>query len=238
MHVRSFLAAAALLTASFAAHASNFGVTVSEGLTSSFFDTANGNPFSGANTASATFTYNNSGIAPGVYNLLNFSNNAPQNQNGAIGDLNSTFGFSSSNVSNYSGSGTVTYNGTQVANYSNLAGFLGSAGSAGNPTYGSYYVFDLGNLYGGTVLTVNHDDGVSLWLNGVQVGTSVSGATPVTTDTFSLTQSGDYTLRYARENGTPSILQVGAQTPEPSSMALLGTGLLSVAGVLRRKRSA
>ncbi len=231
MFSRNTMFGTALLFAALAAHASpisgSYAVTVHEGLThGSGFDTANGNPFSGSNTASATFTY----TGP-----INFDNTAAQNS-GASGDLNSTFGFTSANVGGYSGSGTVV-NGTTVANFNTEAAFLASSGSASSYAYGSYYTFDLGVLSAGTILTVTHDDGISLFQGSTRIGSSVSGPTSQVTDVIDLTSSGDTVLRYARENGTPSVLEVSATsvTPEPSSIALLGTGLLGVAGTLRKR---
>ena len=239
MKLRSFLAAGALLVTGLSAHAATtYAVTVSEGLTGpSGFNTTAGNPFATptatSNTAAAMFTYTGA---------LNFDNTATQNGPGNTGDLNSAFGFSTANVSNYmmvgTGPETVTYpnpGGTVVANYSTLASFLTSSGSASNFDYGSYFTFDLGALPAGTVLTITHDDGISVYQGGTEIGTSVSGPTSVTTDVIDVTNSGDTMLRYARENGTPSILEVTAVTPEPSSLALLGTGVLGIAGLMRKR---
>lgn len=234
MVLRSFLPAAALLSLSFAAHADTltgiFKVTVTEGVTNGVgFDTAAGNPFtSSTNTASASFTYNGA---------INFSNTAPQNST-STGDLNASFFSNAGTISGYAGSGTVTSGSREVANYPTLVSFLASSGSASNFAYGSYYTFDLGVQNAGTILTIRHDDGISIFQGNTQIGTSVSGPTPVTTDTIDLTSTGDTILRYARENGTPSILNVNTSasvTPEPSSFALLGTGLLGFAGVLRKR---
>jgi hypothetical protein len=233
MRLRAIIAAAALLSAGIAAHADTltgtYSVTVSEGLTGgNGFSTTSGNPFTGSNTAHATFTYTGS---------LDFDNTAAQNGPGTTGDTNSAFGFSTSNVSAYSGSGTVTFNSQAIANYTTLSKFLASSGSASSFDYGSYYTFDLGVLSAGTVLSITHDDGISLYQGSTEVGSSVSGATTVTTDVIDVTATGDTILRYARENGTPSILEVSnvTATPEPSSIALLGTSLLGFAGVVRRR---
>ena len=232
MFSRSTMLTAALLSTALAAHASpmsgTYAVTVHEGLTQGVgFDTAAGDPFSGANTASATFMYTGA---------INFDNTAAQNAGGS-GDLNSSFGFTSSSISGYNGSGTVVDGSTTVANYKNKAQFLASSGSAGGYVYGSYYTFDLGNLSAGTILTITHDDGISLFQGATRLGSSVSGPTSQTTDVINLTSSGDTILRYARENGTPSVLEVSstAVTPEPNSIALLGTGLLGIAGMLRKR---
>jgi hypothetical protein len=206
------------------ARANAYTVNVAEGQTfGNGFNTTNLNPFtSGSNTASATFTYTGS---------INFANTNPQNS-GPSGDLNSTFGYTAGNVSNYHGSGTVSVNSTQVADFSSLTSFLNSSGSASNSQYATWISFDLGTLSAGTVLTVTHDDGASVYQNGLSLGQTISGETTQVTDTVRLGGSADTMLYYSRQNGSPSILQVSV--PEPSSIVLLLAGLVGIILVRHR----
>lgn len=162
-------------------------------------------------------------------------------------DLNSTFFNSASNGSivtaTYAGSGTVQYNATTVADFTNLTSFLNSTASTQGFGYGSLYTIDLGIVATGTLLTVVHDDGVSIVQNGARVfsNTKSNGAeanpTAQTTDTFTLNGTGPTTLYYARENSSPSVLKVQATTrvPEPASMAILAVGLFAAAAARRRR---
>ena len=115
-----------------------------------------------------------------------------------------------------------------------LPTFLASSGSASNFQYGSFFTIDLGVLAKGTDLTITHDDGASVFQNGHEVGVMTDAPTTAVTEMVKLTATTDTILYYARENGTPSVLDVSI--PEPASMAVLGAG---VAGALtaRRRRS-
>ena len=157
-----------------------FAVTVSEGVTTGVFDTYNGNPFAaaapGSNTAAAAFTFNGP---------LNFGSSLAGPNFTTSGDLNSTFGFSASNISSYTPACTANCNVvidtssmTQAADFTSLTAFLGSSGSEAITHYGSYYTFDLGVLCcAGTTLVITHDDGVALYQGSTPLHQTTSGLT-------------------------------------------------------------
>jgi hypothetical protein len=217
----------ALSTAS--ASASSYSFSVFEATTG--FGPQNAQPVTvcpptPTNAACATFTY----TGP-----LNFDNPAPPNSDGT-GDLNSVF-FSPGSISGYSGNGTVTYNSQVVANFNNLTAFMASSGSAAPFAYASFYAIDLGTLAAGTILTITHDDGITLYENGAAFGSFTTGPTTAITESAKVGTTGDITLYYTRQNGTPSILQVAV--PEPASLAVFGVALIAMAGAagwMRRDR--
>ena len=178
--------------------------------------------FNGSGAITATFDYSGP---------LSFSDTDSQNS-GNTGDLNSKF-FNSGLISGYVGSGSL--GSPAGADFSSLMSFLGSSGSAANYQYGSFITIDLGSLAAGTILTITHDDGASVYQGATRIGNTTAGPTSAVTETVELTSAGDTTLYYARENGTPSVLDVNV--PEPASLAIIGAGLAGL-GAVRRRRAA
>lgn len=90
----------------------------------------------------------------------------------------------------------------------------------------------------GQSYTVRHDDGTILTIGGVKYINSAS-PTAASDSTFIYTGASgvqNVDLLYAEVNGAPGVLTTAiAPTPEPSTMVLLGTGLVSAAGMIRRR---
>ena len=136
-------------------------------------------------------------------------------------------------------------------NYS-LGGFLNSFGVANNISYKNGYtatstltdtLFEFtGNAFfkQGQTYNVYHDDGVNLYVGGKLV-LGDPGVTAPVNSTFTFAgASGNYAIDYIYANGpvTQADFQTplaNTVTPEPSSIALLGSGLLGLAGMVRRR---
>jgi len=208
-------AATALLVAgslSFAAPAFAGSITISSGSAVVTYD----NTQSGHPTATSTFSNTTAGstFASGTAVPVSFSY-------GQTIAGTSYISYDANTETNGDNGGITVYTTTFTGNY------LGSTGQ----------------------LWLAADDSVVAYLNGVQIGTTggASYNTIVGPQAFSGGVNGLNTLTFYVNNiNTPYSttatagptnldFKFTAATPEPSSLALLGTGILGVAGVMRRK---
>jgi hypothetical protein len=143
--------------------------------------------------------------------------------------------------------------GSGVAGDSNLSSFLtyggdtisglGSAGSD-NVNNGVFEFTGTTTLVAGQTYEFTHDDGMILYLtNGAGTITAINSpsATAADESTFTVPTTGGYSYKviYAEVNGGPGVLTsdiTSSVAPEPSSLLLLGSGLLGLAMVVARKR--
>lgn len=95
---------------------------------------------------------------------------------------------------------------------------------------GSYY-FQKGVTY-----SLTHDDGAVLFVGGIP---KINFPGPVSATTDNWTPGADITdafdLWYMGTNGNPEVLRLSAATPEPTSIIFLGTALIGLGRLLRRK---
>jgi hypothetical protein len=112
-----------------------------------------------------------------------------------------------------------------------------------DPTFQNATVFEFSFTALSTeLLTVNHDDGISLFLAGTEDATNSKNLLPLAASapttaipTSVVIGPGVYDLWYAEVNGLPAVLQASA-VPEPSTWAMMLLGFVGLGFAFRQSR--
>lgn len=175
------------------------------------------------------YTYNAGGVAANAdateANLAGKTLTASGTYIGALDFF--TTGSPSPTVAGFLGSGTGAFS-------------LGVGDASGQMTSGTFQtttLFDFtSNFTGGFAGNIQHDDGISLYDDGVLI-TGASAAKPTANgDTDYAFSGGDFRLVYSAANGNPEELNVDVSAvPLPAAAWLFGSALLGLVAVKRRK---
>jgi hypothetical protein len=237
------LAVSASLTAT--AHATTYTLNGSAWDLPTFYNVPATGSSVYTSTPTATFTVSNSSAT----NLINFNSQVGSN-NSADYTLSSFLTSGGDALTYVTGSGA----GSDLLNATSTNGPCSGSGMSQNCATDFLFQFT-----GTTTLTTGSynfesDDGIILYLTGGILSNyaaiNAPAPTAATLNTFCVgsgsgcVAAGTYSfaLDYAEVDGPPAVLTTNlplgtpSGVPEPSSLMLLGTGLLSAAGMLMRRR--
>jgi hypothetical protein len=150
-------------------------------------------------------------------------------------DVGSTLTFSGNSVS----VGTWLGSGSAFNIVENTPGTLGSLMDTG--AQGSLVeLLGFMTVTAGQVITLTHDDGLSLIIGGLDLGFSPAPTSPTTSSQTYTGPTGTFAFRlvYGECCGGPAVLQgdlPAARLPEPATMPLLGAMLAGLFVTRRRK---
>lgn len=168
---------------------------------------------------------------------VQFSVPGPQSNPNLVSTFFGTYESGISNYASPTGVSETAFLGSSLSTpYQNADGTLNS-----NAIVTFMEITGTYSAQAGTVLTISHDDGASLYIGADNTPIIASG-NPTndipSSATLAAATNNPFTLIYVEANGAPSVLQISetVPVPEPGSFAVLGTGLLGLVLIRTRRR--